>query len=132
MVATSVHHVIGAIVYATPWRLHAVYISVPVVAILLGAIALARASRAARWVVAVTTLVVPVALFGAFEGVYNHGLKVLLYGIGTPRALLVQLFPPPTYQLPDDPLFEITGVLQIWPAAAAALALVRWFRVRAR
>lgn len=132
MVATSVHHVIGAVVYATPWRLHAVFVSVPVVVVLLGGIALARASRAARWIVAVTALLFPIALFGAFEGVYNHGLKVLLYGIGTPHALLVRLFPPPTYQLPDDPLFEITGVLQIWPAAMGALALVRWFRARER
>jgi hypothetical protein len=33
---------------------------------------------------------------------------------------MTRLFPPPTYELPNDAFFEITGILQVVPAALAA------------
>lgn len=39
-------------------------------------------------------------------------------------TLLHRLFPPPTYELPNDLLFELLGVAQVVPAAIAAWRLV--------
>ena len=71
-------------------------------------------------------LVFPVLLFGLFEGLYNHVLKDALYLAGLPESLFVTLFPPPTYEMPSDVLFEVTGVLQPVPAWLSARALVRF------
>ena len=31
MIVTSIHHIYGAIVYDTPWRLHVLFVSIPVI-----------------------------------------------------------------------------------------------------
>ena len=41
--ATSIHHVYGAIIYHTPWRYDAVVISAGMVAVMLAALQLSRA-----------------------------------------------------------------------------------------
>ena len=51
---TSVHHAWGAYVFATPFRLHIVFISVPFAAVVIGLIYYAgtveaRGARIARW-----------------------------------------------------------------------------------
>jgi hypothetical protein len=40
-------------------------------------------------------------------------------------AVMVRLFPPPTYEMPNDAFFEITGMLQVVPAALAAWDVYR-------
>jgi peroxiredoxin len=60
-----------------------------------------------------------------FEGLYNHVVKNLLSFGGASSALMTRLFPAPTYGLPNDVFFEITGILQVVPAAAAAWYLFR-------
>src|SRR5688572_13903588 len=57
------------------------------------------------------------------EGLYNHVIKNLVYFGGASEPLMVRLFPPPVYEMPDDVLFEITGMLQIVPATVAARCL---------
>jgi len=64
-------------------------------------------------------------MIGTFEGLYNHVVKNLLYFGGAPSALMLRLFPAPTYEMPNDVFFEITGVLQVVPAALAAWYLYR-------
>ena len=126
LLLTSIHHVYGGYIYATPWRYHAVPVSVVTAVVILGALALWRrrpsalAGRIARIVFVLTTLAIPVISFGLFEGLYNHVVKNLLYFVGAPAAVLASLFPPPTYEMPNDVFFEITGVLQVVPAALAA------------
>jgi len=138
LLLTSIHHVYGGYVYATPWRYHAVPISIMTVVVILGALALWRrrpsglAGRIARIVFLLTTLAIPVISFGLFEGLYNHVVKNLLYFAGAPAAVLARLFPPPTYEMPNDMFFEITGVLQVVPAAFAAWSLYRILRPRQR
>ncbi|WP_394846705.1 hypothetical protein LZC95_04470 [Pendulispora brunnea] len=80
----------------------------------------------ARWIFGITTLVVPVLFFGAFEGLYNHVAKDAFYFAGVSMEWMLRLFPPPTYEMPNDVLFEITGVLQAAPAGLTAWQLYRW------
>jgi hypothetical protein len=136
MLLTSIHHAIGAVVYQTPWRLHVLVISIPVSVALLAAFAVHRrrpdrlAGRIAAGAVIALVTVVAIALFGLFEGLYNHVLKDVLFGLGAPRELMRALFPAPRYVMPDNLVFEVTGVLQVWPAAMAARALLPLARRR--
>src|SRR5215207_659574 len=88
LLLTSVHHAYGAYVYATPWRYHVLLITGAAALVILGALAALRARPAglpgalSRWLLALTALVVPVLLFGVFEGFYNHVLKDVLYFSG--------------------------------------------------
>ncbi|MCY1019963.1 hypothetical protein [Pyxidicoccus sp. MSG2] len=127
LLLTSVHHAYGAFIYRTPWRLHMVGVAAVTAVVLLGALALSRA-RWAFFLFALTTLAVPVGMVGAFEGFYNHVLKNVFYFGGASVALLERLFPPPTYELPNDFFFELTGVLQVVPAVLALVQLLRAFR----
>ncbi len=124
---TAVHHAYGGVLYATPWRLHGAAAAVLVGGLL---IALARArSRTAAFALAALVFAIPVAAIGAFEGVYNHLLKNVLFVAHAPRWLLLAMFPPPAYELPNDALFELSGIAQIVPAAFAAVAVVRFVDV---
>lgn len=120
---TSLHHYYGAYLYKTPWRRHAAPISGLATAAAFGSLLVlrrrttSRADAIAFWILTADTLVVHVGGFGVFEGGYNHVLKDVLYLGGASPALLRRLFPAPRYELPDDAFFEVTGVLQVVPAA---------------
>src|SRR5262245_40794597 len=86
----------------------------------------------ARIVFVLTTLASPVISFGLVEGLYNHVVKNLLYVAGAPAAVLARLFPPPMYEMPNDVFIEISGVLQVVPAALATWFLYRFLRPRQR
>lgn len=122
---TSVHHVYGAIVYQTPWRLHAVALAAAALLAMTAALALNRrfhenaAGRVAWWLFWGVNAVVFVVLIGGFEGAYNHVLKNVLWLGGLPLADLHVLFPPPVYEMPSDAFFELTGVAQVIPAGYA-------------
>lgn len=134
---TSVHHLYGAYVYATPWRAHAAHVSALAASLLIGSFVVLRrragtaAGRVACWIIVLVTLALPVLGIGLFEGGYNHALKVALYYGHASPALMSRLFPPPTYELPNDAFFEITGVLQLALGAFAARQTLRTARERA-
>lgn len=131
LVITSIHHGYGAYVYNTPWRYHAILVAAVTASLIFAALAMVRSRRSrllrrlAQALFVVTTLGVAVVMFGMFEGLYNHVLKNLLYFGGAAPALMTRLFPPPTYERPNDAFFEITGILQVVPAALAAWYLFR-------
>ncbi len=131
---TAAHHVYGGLVYGTPWRLHGTFVVIPVALALLGAFALYRRSpdtAAGAWAgraLVLVAAVFPIVLIGGFEGGYNHVLKNVLYFGGLSAEWLARLFPPPTYELPNDLLFELSGVAQVVPAALAAAAGARFLR----
>ena len=133
---TIVHHVYGAIRYATPERYHAVFIALGALAVILGGFALyrrqpdARGGRFGWWLFWGASGLVPVFLFGVVEGFYNHVVKVALYLVGLPEESLRRLYPAPTYELPNDVIFELTGVLQVAPAVLAGVFLVRLLKAR--
>jgi hypothetical protein len=137
-VTTSVHHVYGAVVYHTPWRYDAVAVGIGTLAILAAALWSSRAAagasmrRVAWWTFWGLNLSVFVLLLGAFEGLYNHALKDLLYFGGAPLSLLRTLFPAPRYEMPNDWFFELTGVLQVVVSAELAIQLVQLLAHRPR
>jgi hypothetical protein len=136
LLLTTVHHVYGAYVYDTPWRLHVGFISGSAAAVMLAALAVTRrgkddvSSEIAFWVFVVVTLAIPVLLIGLIEGGYNHVLKVALYFGGASSSVLDRLFPPPTYERPDNLFFEITGVMQFVPGILTGWFLYRLLHVR--
>ena len=136
LLITSIHHAYGAYIYDTPWRYHAVLVAGVTAPLIFGALAVLR-SRAsglmrtlALGLFVLATLGVAVVMFGAVEGLHNHVVKNLLYFGGASSALMTRLFPPPTYEMPNDLFFEITGIGQVVPAAVAAWHLSRMIERR--
>ena len=69
-------------------------------------------------------------LVGVFEGGYKHAIKLLLFFGGAAPETLHRLFPPPTYEMPSDVLFEVTGVLQFLAGLMAVRVSVALWRGR--
>jgi hypothetical protein len=132
---TTVHHVYGAYIYNTPWRLHAAVISALATALIAVSLRLLRRRSndgigvVASWTFMTITFLVPFLGFGVFEGVYNHALKIALYFAHTSPVLMARLFPPPTYEMPNDAFFEITGVMQVIPGFVTGYYLYRFVQV---
>ena len=131
---TTIHHLYGASIYHTPWRIHAAIISGLATAVIGASVSLLRGhlddalGAAASCVFVVATFLVPFLGFGVFEGGYNHLLKVALYFGHASPSLMKSLFPPPTYEMPNDAFFEITGVLQVIPGFITCYYLCRFVR----
>ena len=115
-ILTSFHHYYGAIVYQTPWRKHVV---------LQGGLILALCylfyylfnryhKRAFLTIYLLLSFITFGLGIGIFEGAYNHVLKDILYfsGLISTDAWRV-LFPSPAYEIPNDFIFESTGILQL-------------------
>lgn len=132
LVTTSLHHAYGAFRYDTPWRMHAAAIAI----VGAGAITLAARvydvqpetprGRVAGWVLIVLVVTLVGIALGVFEGGYNHVVKNALFLAGTSTTTMNRLFPPPTYELPNDAIFELTGIAQAIPAWLASLAAIRF------
>ena len=136
LVLTSIHHLYGALIYDTPWRMHVVYFSIPAAILIASFLFLAwryrgkTFGRTAAWLGVVLALVFPVGLIGIYEGGYNHLVKNILYFSGA-TDLVNQLFPPPNYELPNDLFFELTGIAQLFAALVAGRYLLRLCRLLA-
>ena len=126
-VISSGHHVYGALVYETPWRL-AVSLWIPgsvllvlSMLFLLWKYADRTAATIAAWIVLFGGVIFQ-AGFTIFECVYSHVLKNVLFFGGASQEVLLRLFPAPVYHLPDNLLFELTGVAHLagfWAAWCA-------------
>jgi len=131
---TVVHHLYGARIYKAPFRRHVASGMLPVLFVLILAHEVQRRrpsttlGRVSLRLLMVVTLIVPVGLIGLFEGGYNHLAKDVLYFAGASRALLQRLYPPPTYEMPNDLWFEATGVLQLFAGLYAGDCLARLWR----
>ena len=117
MSLTSIHHIYGAMIYSTPWRLHVLLLSIPVIALslLLKSVLLKEESKykgPLKSVFLFITLVPSIGMIGIFEGLYNHVLKNIFFFMGASQETLQSMFPAPTYEMPNDLIFEITGVAQ--------------------
>ena len=135
-VVSSAHHVYGAVVYETPWRL-VVSLWIPAFVLLLVAMLYLHWKYSDRVVGSIAGWVVLLAGgifqfgFTFFECIYSHVLKNILFFSGASQAMLLRLFPPPAYHLPDNPFFELTGILQItglWAAWMSWRVFRTWRR----
>ncbi|PKR88341.1 hypothetical protein CXZ10_15085 [Pleomorphomonas diazotrophica] len=126
LVMTSIHHIYGAEIFDTPYRLHIVYVSIPVALVILGCVALARrtasaaVARAASWLFVILTGLFAIVAVGFYEGGYNHVIPNIQYLLGVEHTLRAGLYEPP-----DDLVFQLTGVAQFGIALVAASALWR-------
>lgn len=132
---TAVHHAYGGIVYRTPWRIEVAYFAL-IGALLIGALFYASwkfrhgaVGAIAGWA-GIVAAAIPVGFLGVFEGAYNHVLKNVLYFGGLPMGAFRALFPAPTYELPSDLFFEVTGCAHVFLALLAGFALVAAIRWR--
>lgn len=112
------HHWYGAIVYNTPWRVGVSYW-------IAGLVIFIYSLLYFHWIYAgriIGKIVMWIFLFGAvffqagfimFECVYSHVLKNILFFGGVSQSILEKLYPSPAYHLPDNLLFELTGLLQL-------------------
>lgn len=112
MIVTSIHHVFGAYVYNTPWRLHVLAFSVPLILLNIGLKKEFQRNNAVFYLLLIINFLITISLIGLFEGVYNHLLKNILFFSGTSHKILENLFPPPKYVMPNNFIFELTGILQ--------------------
>ena len=64
------------------------------------------------WLLLIVTLVPSIGMIGVYEGIYNHLVKNIMFFGGASKETLVKFFPPPTYELPNDFWFELTGIAQ--------------------
>ncbi|UPK67315.1 hypothetical protein [Chitinophaga filiformis] len=115
MVLTSIHHIYGAIIYNTPWRLHVLFLSIPVIILTLILDRLLSPVHTNRWIFRlywILTLLTSIILIGVFEGLYNHVLKNILFFISLPEKDMEKLYPNGIYEMPDNLFFELTGILQ--------------------
>lgn len=133
LVLTSVHHAYGAVIYGTPWRLHILHFAIPagvalVVLLLVGSARRNKPSgRLSTWAAVAIILVFPVAMIGLYEGAYNHALKNIVY-FGLGEGLARAVFPPPTYEMPNDLVFELTGIAQFPLSIVSAVLAVGLLR----
>ena len=117
MIVTSIHHVYGAVVYHTPWRLHILMVSIPVIIFTLaGSKFLIKREIPGKnlllWFYWSIILIFSIMLIGGYEGVYNHALKNVFFFLGASEAIFDKMFPPSMYVMPNNFLFELTGVMQ--------------------
>jgi multisubunit Na+/H+ antiporter MnhF subunit len=119
---TAFHHYYGSVIYGTPWRAHVVFIGG--ITLLLCFLLSWLYNRYQKKFLLNIYLVIALFMFGLliglFEGFYNHTIKDLLYFSGMKVNSWRSLFPSPTYEVPDNILFESTGILQ-FPVGVAQL-----------
>lgn len=118
MFLTLIHHAYGAAIYDEPFRLHVAFIAIPVILILMLCFHIyqKQASPLSRnisiWVFTLITIVIPVGVIGLYEGTYNHLLKNVMYFGGASQAAINKFFPSPIYEMPNNYIFEVTGIFQ--------------------
>lgn len=115
LLLTAIHHAYGAVIYHTPWRLHVLFVAIPVMLLVYGlGWQLQRHPHSRLLLVCylISVLLFPLLVIGLYEGVYNHLAKNIVFLVTGNNSFFRMLFPPPTYEVPNNIWFEITGILQ--------------------
>ena len=139
MLLTLIHHGYGAVIYDEPFRLHVAIFAAPVIMVLLATYAgfekmsSLTGRRILLTIFLIVTVVFPVLTIGLYEGGYNHVVKNILYFAGVPTAILDDMYPS-IYELPNDLVFELTGMAQFFSAVKCGAEIYktsvrRWFEL---
>ncbi len=131
-IVTSAHHIYGAWLYETPWRTHIAYQGLTwlLVSYLLLGLSYFWYPRLFRWLFVVIAGFFFVLAIGFYEGAYNHLLKNVLFFSGVAEECLLTMYPPPKYELPDDLLFEVTGILTLAVSLWCLQTMIRMMRLK--
>jgi hypothetical protein len=121
------HFAYGARLYDDASRYHVVAPALValVLSLLVAGHFARRPSRVALWVLVAVVAIPFVGLFGLYHGGYNHALKLAMYAGGTSPERLEEIFDSPDFAVPDDALFEVTGVSTFVVAVGVAYLLLR-------
>jgi hypothetical protein len=139
MIMTLVHHLYGAIIYDEPFRLHVAMFAVPVILLLVSSYAgyknvpNVRLKKIFLSTFLVSSLLFSVVAIGLYEGGYNHGVKNIMYFTGISTEILDKMYPS-VYELPNDFVFELTGIAQFVMGLMCGIQIVRvpvkqWFEL---
>ncbi len=109
---TSIHHIYGARLYSTPWRNHIATQGLTwlVASLLILWTFVKWRRKLLLWLFVLISGFFFIGAIGFFEGGYNHVLKNALYFAGVDQTTLLNMYPPPRYELPNDWLFELSGI----------------------
>jgi hypothetical protein len=129
---TIAHFAHGARVYEDPSRYHVVAPALIAVALslLVAGLYVRRPSRAVRAVLVAVVGLPFVAMFGLYHGGWSHAAKLLAFAAGLSPERLESIFDSPDFALPNDVVFELTGVATFAVGLVVALLLVRLLRSR--
>jgi hypothetical protein len=133
---TLIHHLYGAYVYGTLWRVIAPLIIFPVILfltlLLFNNVIETQVYYKKVFFVFVVLLfwIIPI---GFIEGGYGHLLKNILYFINTSVELMHRLFPPEFgktkfFESPNNYFFEISGIVQFFAGLYTLCFLVKFWR----
>ena len=129
-IITTFHHLYGAAIYNTPWR-RDVGTNGGIV-LLVCAVLLYLYKTYSKRVYLLLYILINFIIFelgiGLFEGLYNHILKNILFFAGLTFSKWRSFFPAPAYEIPDNFLFESTGILQFFAALVSMSYLVRLYQ----
>ena len=128
-ILTSFHHYYGAVVFDTPWRTHIILYggTVLLVCFLFMFLYTLTRKKVYRMIYAGLGFLFFGLAIGLFEGFYNHLVKNIFFFSGMDYELWRRFFPAPTYELPNDILFEVSGILQFFIACVQVYYLFRTF-----
>jgi hypothetical protein len=120
----------GASIYEDPSRYHVV---LPAIAAFVVTVAVAVFYERTKWpsvlwAVALAVGLPFVGVFGVYHGGFSHSLKLALFFAGMAPARLADLFDSPDFAMPNDALFEATGVGTMLLGIAIAWLLARFVR----
>jgi hypothetical protein len=129
---TIAHFAHGAQVYEDPSRTHVVAPALIGLALslLVAGLYARRPSRAARAALVAVVGLPFVAMFGLYHGGWNHVSKLLAAAAGLSPERLESIFDSPDFALPNDIVFELTGVATFVVGLVIAFLLVRLVRRR--
>lgn len=136
LILTVFHHFYAAAIYDTPWRRHVAIIVLPVLLVMIVFFGVYRwrpltaIGGIALWLFMLAALFFPIAWIGFFDGGYTHLVKLVVFFGGASRDTFERLCPPNLCGVPDDVLYELTGVAQFLLALYAAYCLVGLWRER--
>lgn len=127
---TSLHHIYGAWLYETPWRNHIAYQGFTwlIISYVILLISIQWKKYFIKWIFVLFAGFFFVGAIGFYEGLYNHVLKNILHFLNVDHDLLKTMYPPPKYELPNDLLFEVSGVLTFFISMWCLKTMIRYLR----
>ena len=124
------HFAYGAHIYDDPSRYHVV---IPTIIAFIVTVGLAglytwRGWRIVLWALALAIALPFVGVIGLYHGGFSHTLKLLCFYGGMSPDRVQSIFDSPDFAMPNDAIFEVSGVATLIVAGVITYLMVRAFR----